>query len=88
MPKFMGIHTVPPGGFAREQVNQFSQAAQQDPAVRGYRSFANLSEGKIVCIFEAPDKEALAAWFQKMGMPFDSITRVELEGDRGVIEEV
>ncbi len=88
MPKFMGIHTMPPGGFTREQLNQFAQAAQQDPVVRGYRSFVSLSEGKVVCIFEAPDKEALAAWFQKMGMPFDSITRVELEGDRGVIEEV
>ncbi len=88
MPKFMGIHTMPPGGFTREQLNQFTQAAQQDPVVRGYRSFGNLSEGKAVCILEAPNKEALAAWFQKMGMPYDSITRVELEGDRGVIEEV
>ena len=88
MPKFMGIHTMPPGGFTREQVNQFAQAAQQDPVVQGYRSFMNLSEGKAMCVFEAPNKEALATWFQKMGMPYDSITRVELEGDRGVIEEV
>jgi len=88
MPKFMGIHTLPPGGFTREQVNQFAQAAQQDPVVRGYRSFGNLSEGKIVCVFEAPSKEALAAWFQKMRMPYDTITRLELEGDRGAIEEV
>jgi len=65
MPMYMGIHTLPPGGFTREQLNQLAQAAQQDPAVRGYRSFVNLSEGKAVCIFEAPDKEALAAWFQK-----------------------
>jgi len=84
----MSIHTLPPGGFNREQLNQLAQAAQQDPAVRGYRSFVNLSEGKAVCIFEAPGKEAVAAWFQKVGMPCDSITRVELEGDRGVIEEV
>ncbi len=56
--------------------------------MRGYRSFVNLSEGKAVCIMETPNKEALAAWFQKMGMPYDSITRVELEGDQGVIEEV
>lgn len=87
MPKFMGIHTLPPGGFTREQVNQFAQAAQQDPTVRGYRSFANLSEGKVVCIFETPNKDALANWFQKMGMPYDSITQLELEGDRGEIKE-
>ncbi|MEE9192383.1 MAG: nickel-binding protein [Candidatus Aerophobetes bacterium] len=87
MPKFMGIHTMPPGGFTREQIDQFAQAAQQDPTVKGYRSFANLSEGKAVCILEAPNKDALAAWFEKMKMPYDSITQVELEGDRGVIEE-
>jgi len=84
----MGIHTMPPGGFTREQINQFAQAAQKDPTVKGYRSFANLSEGKAVCILEAPDKGTLAAWFKKMKMPYDSITRVELEGDRGVTEEV
>ncbi len=88
MPKFMSTHTMPPGGFTREQLNKFAQAAQQDPLVQGYRSFVNLSEGKATCIMETSNKEALAAWFQKMGMPYDSITRVELEGDRGVIEEV
>jgi hypothetical protein len=34
---------------------------------------------------EAPTKENVAAWFNKMGMPFDSITKVEIEGDRGNI---
>lgn len=87
MPKFMGIHTLPPSDFTREQIDQFAQAAQQDPTVKGYRSFANLSEGKAVCILEAPNKDALAAWFEKMKMPYGSITQVELEGDRGVIEE-
>jgi hypothetical protein len=55
--------------------------------VRPYRSFLNLSEGKVVCIMEAPDKQALAAWFQKMKMPCDYITPVELEGEHGVVKE-
>ncbi len=87
MPKFISEHTLPPGGFTREQVNQFAQASQQDPEVRGYRSFINLSEGKAFCILEAPNKEAVAAWFQKMGMPYGNITEVELEGERGVIKK-
>jgi hypothetical protein len=87
MPIFMGIHTLPPGGITREQVNQLAQAGQQDPVVRGYRSFINLSEGKAVCIMEAPNQEAVAAWFQKMGLPTDSITQLELEGERGVLKE-
>lgn len=88
MPKFLCNHTVPPGGVTREQLSQLSQAAQQDPVVKGHRSFSNLSEGKIVCIFEAPDKDTLGAWFQKMGLPYDSITLMELEGAGGVIQEV
>jgi hypothetical protein len=87
MPKFMSGHTLPAKALKREQVNQLAQAAQNDPKVRPYRSFLNLSEGKVVCIMEAPDKETLAAWFKKMKMPCDYITPVELEGDRGVVKE-
>jgi hypothetical protein len=28
------------------------------------------------------------AWFTKMGMPFDNITKVELEGERGQVRTV
>jgi hypothetical protein len=78
---------MPAGALRREQVNQFAQAAQNDSVVRPYRSFLNLSEGKVYCVMEAPSKEALAAWFQKMQMPCDYLTPVELEGERGVVKE-
>ena len=55
--------------------------------MRPNRSFLNLSEGKVFCVIEAPSKEALAAWFQKMQMPCDYITPVELEGEQGVVKE-
>ena len=87
MSKFMCTHTLPPGGLTREQLGEFAQAAQRDPVVRGYRSFANLSEGKAVCVLEVPNKEAVTTWFKKMNMPFDSVTPVELEGERGTINE-
>jgi len=86
MAKFMCTHTLPPGKFSADQLRQFADAAQQDPNVRGYRSFANLAEGKAICVMEAPDKEVVGAWFNKMGMPFDSITKVELEGERGNVQ--
>lgn len=88
MPKFMSSHSMPAGALRREQVNQLAQAAQNDPAVRPYRSFLNLSKGKVFCVMEAPDEQALAAWFEKMQMPCDFITPVELEGERGVVNEV
>jgi hypothetical protein len=86
MAKFMCTHTIPPGKFTADQLRQFAQAAQQDPTVKGYRSFANLEEGKAVCVMEASTKDAVAAWFNKMGMPYESITKVELEGERGNIQ--
>jgi hypothetical protein len=88
MPKYLGIHTLPAGGVTQEQLNQLAHAAQHDPVVRGYRSFVNLSEGKAVCVMEAPKKDDVVAWFNKMQMPCDSVTEVELEGDRGVIQAV
>jgi hypothetical protein len=87
MAKFLSSHTMPAGALQRDQVTQLAQAAQNDPVVRPYRSFLNLSDGKVVCVMEAPTKEALAAWFQKMQMPCDYITPVELEGDRGTVTE-
>jgi hypothetical protein len=86
MAKFMCTHILPPGKFSVDQLRQLGQAAQQDPTVKGYRSFVNLAEGRAVCVMEAPSKDAVAAWFTKMGMPFDSITKVELEGERGMIQ--
>jgi len=86
MPKYMGVHTLPPGGISPQQMNQLAQAAQQDPVVHGYRSFANLSEGKVVCIMEAPNKDDVAAWFKKMQVPCDSLTQLEFEGERGMVK--
>ena len=86
MAKFMCTHTLPAGKFSPDQLRQFAQAAQQDSTVKGYRSFANLAEGKAICVMEAPSKDAVGAWFSKMGMPYDSITKVELEGDRGSVQ--
>jgi hypothetical protein len=53
--------------------------------VHGYRSFTNVTEGKIFCVMEAENREAVQAWFQRMGIPCEALTEVELEGERGLI---
>ena len=88
MPKFMSSHTMPVGALQREQVDQLAQAAKDDPTVQPYRSFLNLSEGKVFCVMESPDKRTLATWFEKMQMPCDYITPVELEGEQGAVKEL
>jgi hypothetical protein len=87
MPKFMSSHTVPAGAMRREQVDQLAAAAQNDSVIKPYRSFLNLSEGRVFCVMEAPDAEALSAWFKKMKMPCDFVTPVELEGERGAVKD-
>jgi hypothetical protein len=77
----------PAGTFTGEQINQIAQAAQNDPTVQPYRSHVNLSQGKIVCVMQAPNERGLATWLQKMQMPCDSITPVELEADLGTVKE-
>jgi hypothetical protein len=86
MPKFMCYHSMPAGTVTAEQLRKVAQAAQNDPQIRGHHSFANLSEGKLMCVMEAPDEETLASWFKKMQLPFDSILRMELEGEGGEIK--
>jgi hypothetical protein len=87
MQQFLCIHTVPANTISRAQLERFAETAQHDPDVRGYRSFMSPSKGKLVCIMDAPDEAVVASWFHKMGMPVDSITRLEFEGERGVIRE-
>jgi hypothetical protein len=88
MQQFLCIHTFGPGSISREQIQQFSQIAQQAQDVHGMHSYLNLSEGKAVCIFEADSKAQLERFFGKMGMPFDTICPVEVEGERGILHDV
>lgn len=81
--RYMCTHTFPAGQFTADQLREMSLAAQQDANIKGYRSFANLKQGKAVCVMEANDEKTLAEWFKRVGMPYDSITPVELEGERG-----
>jgi hypothetical protein len=52
----MSLHTLPPGAFTPERIEQIARLGQQDPVVRGYRSFHSLQEGRIVWLLDAPSK--------------------------------
>lgn len=88
MARFMAIHSLPPHSVSREQAQEISDASQRDEKVHGVRSFINLSEGKVVCIMDANNQHDLEAWYQKMGLPYDLVCPVELEGDRGNVREM
>ena len=87
MPKFLSIHTIPPGGLSPERIHEMAETFQRpDAPVHGYRSFHSLTEGKIAWILEAPDKEAVAAWCRQVDLPLDGVTQLDLEGHVGIIK--
>ena len=83
MSKFLCIHTVPAKGVTIQQVQQISHAAQIDKVVKGQQSFGSLADGKIACVFEAPSKQDVAAFFKSKNMPVDSIVQMDFEGHSG-----
>jgi hypothetical protein len=88
MHKFMCTHTLPAGSLTYDQLCQIADATQHDLDVRGYRSFVNLTDGKICCVLESEDRDKIVSWFKKMDIPYDDIFQVEWEGERGVFEDV
>lgn len=88
MSNFLCTHTIPSGKPSTDQMRRGARAAQNDLIVKAYRSFATLGDGTAVCVMQAPSKDALTSWLAKLGMPFDSITNVELEGERAGIQSV
>jgi hypothetical protein len=87
MSKYMTVHTFAVGLLTAERIEEIARAGQQDPTVRGYRSFHSLSEGRIVWLLEAPDRQSVLDWCTHQGLPLDSITQLELEGHVGVIRK-
>jgi molybdate transport system regulatory protein len=86
VPLFMSIHTLPPGAFTPERIEEIARLGQTDPHVKGYRSFHSLAEGRIVWMLDAPSKEAVEDWCRRVGLPLDGVTALELEGFVGNIK--
>jgi hypothetical protein len=86
MPRFLSVHTFPPGEFTPERIEEIAALGQRDSVVRGYRSFHSPAEGQIVWILEAPDRQAVYEFCKRVGLPVDAVTQLELEGHVGVIQ--
>lgn len=81
MATFMCTHKLPPKAMDIQQIRDLSRMAQQDPVVKGRRSYGNLSEGNIVCVLDAPTKTDVANFFERNHVPVENIMQVEFEGD-------
>jgi len=86
MAKFMFTHTMK--GITRDQFAGVAAAAQQDPTIKLLESFASLTEGKIFCVWQSPNPDAVVAWFKKMNVPYDTVTPIEVEAVGGAVKAV
>ena len=90
MSRYLGLHTLP--GFSKDMLAQATPALEQLAAQTGsptvfIRAYSGFREGKVVCEFEAPSKNALADVYGKLGFPYDEIVEVEAiceTGEAGV----
>jgi len=83
---YMGIHTLP--GFTKEMLTAVSPALERLSAAGGseahfLRALTAFKEGRVVCEFQAPNKESVAAAYARLGFPYDAIVEVEALCDNG-----
>ncbi len=75
-------------GTTRSQFDECEKKLTSDPDIRHHHSFVNLSEGRAMCTFDAPDREKLERWLDENNMSYQSIWAVELEGEHGEFIEI
>ena len=83
--KFLMMHPLEPG-TTRERLEEM--AAGFPPEIRDLHSFVNLTEGKAVCVFEAPNRRFVANWMDEHHLAYDAIWPVEVECNEGEFIEL
>lgn len=76
MPKYMIVHQKNPE-FVSKHVNHFCKVCSQEKGVIWRRVNYNIKEGRIFCLWEAPDRELLTKALGKCGIPCEELVEVE-----------
>ena len=74
MPRFIVVHTET---FTEEEFKDWGKPPQQT-GFSWKLSYCDFDDNKFFCEWEAPSKEALEVFFQKIGLTFDAIYPVRL----------
>lgn len=81
MPEFMDVHDGM-GGITDEQLAAAHQAdldIQADEGVNFKHAWADPQSGKVFCLSEAPDAEAVRRIHQRAGHPTDQVFEVPVQ---------
>ena len=75
MPRYLAIHHAP--GVSQEDFQRNIPEVLKGKFATFVQTYVNLSNGTIVNIYDADNKESLAREFERIGFPFDEIQQVE-----------
>jgi hypothetical protein len=85
MGRFVGIHTLP--GFSPEVLEGATERLGRSCDARFVRAYSSFGPGRLVCDWEAPDKDAVARTYAQLRFPYDEIVPVDAiceSGEHGV----
>jgi hypothetical protein len=77
MAKYIGIFAT--ACLTRRQLQDLVSHLSQRGEVYCEKAFAGLIDGVLVCLFNAPNREALDAFCHRHGMVAEHIWRIDLE---------
>ena len=81
MARYIGLHTIP--GFTREMLAGATPGLEVQRDARFLRAYTSFAEGKVVCEWEALEKDKVVKAYTDLGFPYDSIHEVEAICDNG-----
>jgi len=84
--RFVTLHTWP--GLTRATMEELRRTLRDDPDVRLLRLLGSPGSGRLVCVVDAFEPEAVPRWFAARGYPLDTVFPLEYEGDHGSIHQV
>jgi len=77
MPRYISQHTI--ACLTRQALEALIAELKRDEKVKCVRSVSDSLEGKLLCEFEAPDKDAVIAYLDAHNMRPQWVMRVEQE---------
>jgi len=77
MPRYLSQHTI--ACLTRQVLQSLVTELKRDQTIKTIRCVSDSLEGKLVCEFEAPDKESVLAFLNRHNMRPQWVMRVENE---------
>ena len=86
MSLFLGLHQAP--GLSPEEIAGYAPDVAKGVHATFQQLLVNTTEGFIVTLYEAADRDAVEQEFERVGFPFDSITEIDYTLDAAGLAEL